>query len=100
MIDPKFLAYLEGPEYQYFNVKEIEGRGICGLLRMVFTVGLVYGIDEVGYTGRYCYPTRIDAIDAINKWDGKEDPPGDWIKHKGYREYRNPNNVKNQVYEG
>lgn len=90
MINPELQAYLEGPECGYFDLKEIEDRGICGLLRMAFTIGLFYSIDEVGYVGRYCYPNLREAKDAINEWDGKKDPPGPWIKHKGSIEYRNP----------
>lgn len=57
----------------YFELREIPGRGICGLQRMAFTVGLFYNIDQYTYEGRY-------------------DPSGPWIKHKGYmKEYSNPN---------
>jgi hypothetical protein len=82
-------AYLE--EQGYFGVKEISGRGICGLMRFAFTVGLCYGLDETGYVGRYCYSELLDAKTALRDWDGIGDPPGPWIKHKGYVEYSNPN---------
>jgi hypothetical protein len=67
----------------YYEIREIPGRGICGLQRFIFTTGLVIGMDEIGYQGRYCYSTENEALDAINSWDGTGDPPGLWIKYKG-----------------
>lgn len=75
----------------YFNIRNIPGRGICGLFRFIFTVGLCYGINEHGYIRRYCYSNLVDAISALEKWDGDNDPGGNWIKHKGNFEYKNPN---------
>lgn len=78
----------------YFEVREINGK-TCALLRMMFTVGLVYGIDEIGYEGRYCYERLADAKEALNTWDGQGEPTGPWIKHKGYKgDYSNPNTHK------
>lgn len=75
----------------YFEVREITGRGYCGLSRMLFTVGLFYSMDEGGYEGRYCYPDLRSATDAIREWDGMNTPPGPWIKHKGLSgEFGNP----------
>lgn len=64
-------------------------RGLCGIQRMAFTTGLFYGYDHIGYVGRYCYQTKAEAVDALVNWDGKQDPGGDWIKHKGKCEYAN-----------
>lgn len=76
----------------YSDLKYIEGRGICGVRRFMFTTGLVYGIDDYGYAGRYCYTHNFDARKALRDWDGVGDPGDDqWIKHKGgIGEYRNP----------
>lgn len=75
----------------YFNLKEIEGRGVCGLLRFMFTVGLCYGLSENEYNGRYCYSNLSDAKEALDNWDGVGDPKDVlWIKHKGIAgEYSN-----------
>ena len=67
----------------YFDLKVIPGKGICGLLRMIFTVGLVIGITDYGYYGRYCYKHLSDAKEALKNWDGNGDPEGPWIKYKG-----------------
>ena len=77
----------------YYNVKEIPGRGLCGLREFITTIGLVEGLTESGYSGRYCYPkNRIYVtIVALETWDGKDDPIGNWLVYKGERgEYRNP----------
>lgn len=83
--------FLEGEGY--YQLRKIEGRGLCGLLPFIYTVAIVYGIDSIGYKGRYCYPRENanDLVLAYTIWDGKEDPIGNWIKHKGYTEYTNPN---------
>jgi hypothetical protein len=76
----------------YFDVVQIPERGYCGLIFMMFTVGLAWNIDKVGYSGRYCYPNLLEARVALKEWDGKGDPSGNWIKYKGRGgERSNPN---------
>lgn len=82
-------------EHGYSNTVTVPHRGRCGLRRMAFTVGLFYGIDDIGYKGRYCFHSYKEAAEALVEWSGTGDPPGNWIKHKGYREYRNPNYKEN-----
>lgn len=74
----------------YYHIREVPGKGLCGIARMVFTSGLCYGLNEESYVGRYCYEHFDDALKALEEWDGNGDPPGDWIKHKGKVEYSNP----------
>lgn len=81
-------------EEGYFNIEKIEGRGLCGLFRFIYTTGLCYGLNEYGYEGRYCFESTADAEASLKEWDGNGDPSGDWIKHKGEKgEYSNPNNI-------
>lgn len=82
-------------EQGYMPLREVEGRGLCGIRRMLYTVGLFYGLTNDSYEGRYCYETFAEAVIGLFTWDGKSDPDGDWIKHKGQiGEYSNPNYVK------
>jgi hypothetical protein len=68
-----------------------DGRWI-GLYRMMYTVGLFVGLDEYGYSHRYCYDTYSEAKEDVLLWDGKNDPPGNWIKRKGLgTDLSNPN---------
>lgn len=67
----------------YQNVRMVPGRGVCGSQEFMFTGGLVYGLHEAGYVGRYCYGTMGEANEALAAWDGIGDPPGAWIKLKG-----------------
>jgi hypothetical protein len=67
----------------YFELRHIDGVGWCGLYRFAFTVGLVTGMNEYGYVGRYCYENLSDAKEALKEWNGKNDPSGPWIKYKG-----------------
>lgn len=81
-------------EQGYSDIREIGDRGLCGLFRFVFTTGLVYGLDDWGYNGRFCFENMADAKEALDNWDGINDPSGDWIKHKGKKgEYSNPNKI-------
>lgn len=89
MINPVLKNKLE--QEGYTQICEKEGRGICGIYRFVFTTGLVYGMDETGYAGRWCFETMCEATSELEKWNGIGDPGGEWIKHKGKSgEYRNP----------
>lgn len=83
-------------ENGYYNLRIVPGRGICGLMEFVYTIGLCEGLDEMGYQGRWCYDKKdiLQSVIAITIWDGLNDPVGDWIKYKGYRgEYGNPKKV-------
>lgn len=100
MIKEEFSQTLEA--MGYLIPLEIPGRGVCAIMRQLFTVAIVYGIDEHGFEGRYCYPSMQQAIfafsDWIYDWDGIGDPPGDWIKHKGRAgEWGNPNYQKSNL---
>lgn len=94
MTDNEFLEQMLPAltDMGYHQLKVIPGRGICGILPFAFTTAIVYGIDDIGYKGRYCYSHQHVEIlvAAYHIWDGKEDPVGPWIKHKGYIEYSNP----------
>ena len=76
----KYLKKEEG----YEVLLEVPNKGLCGIMRYMFTWGLVYGIQKQVYEGRYCYPSYEDAILALAMWKGEGDPEDDkWIKHKG-----------------
>jgi hypothetical protein len=67
----------------YMSLRVIPNKGICGLLRLAYTMGLVVGIDETGYYGRYCYPEAHQAVIGLLTWNGEGDPSGEWLKWKG-----------------
>jgi hypothetical protein len=84
----------------YYDIRYIEGRGLCGLREFLFTFGLCYGLEENSYAGRYCYPkdssslfgSAFVCVVALQTWDGKGDPVGNWVKHTGSEgEWSNPN---------
>lgn len=81
VLDLQALTIIEGT---FTCMRQVPGYGLCGLGRMVFTVGVVWGIDEDEcYVGRWCYHSYAEAKEALSLWDGKGDPPGEWIKYKG-----------------
>ena len=55
----------------------------CALLPFNFTWGLVVGLTADCYERRYCFEHQVEASKALKEWDGKEHPPGQWIKAKG-----------------
>ncbi|MDM0110220.1 hypothetical protein QTH97_35385 [Variovorax sp. J22R24] len=66
----------------YTDLRVIEGVQ-CAVRRFNFTTAIVVDIDPVGYQRRYCYEHGADARAALAAWDGREHPPGPWIKCKG-----------------
>lgn len=56
----------------------------AGVKHLCFTAGLFVGLNPYGYEWRYCYPNMMDAVNALEAWDGSGDPPGPWIKIKGH----------------
>jgi len=97
-LTPELAVQLEADGYR--SLKEIPGKGICGLQAFVYTIGLMTGLDETGYYERFCYPHvhGVKALMALIEWDvntpESEDMPDDkyWVKRKGQRgECGNPN---------
>ncbi len=80
----------------YKELKVIPGRGVCGLMGFMYTVGLVWGLDRYSYKGRWCYPREFapQAVIALRIWNGEGDPLFNWIKYKGNTEYSNPNFIE------
>lgn len=95
----ELIDYLKTEGYDY--IYNIQGKGICGIYRFAFTWGLVVGMTEAGYKGRYCYSDVKDALNALIVWitqsEKQQTVVGDpddehWIKYKGNTEYHNPKN--------
>jgi len=68
----------------YYNLRVLPNGVVIGLYDFIFTVGLCYGLDETGYSGRYCYPkeNKGDAVIAVLTWNGLGQPSGQWVAHK------------------
>lgn len=61
-------------EYEYFQIRYVEGWGWCGLQRFIFTVGVCHGLDNIGRKGRFCFHTLGDALAFYEEWDGSKLP--------------------------
>lgn len=73
-----------GADLGYKDLRIVPNQGLCAIESFIFTHAIVVGIDELGYSRRYCYHRRIEAVRALQKWDGEsEEPDGPWIKCKG-----------------
>lgn len=86
-IDPDIAAMLRNEGYAYLRLMP-DGH-IAGVKKYLFTFGICTRLDWSGYADRWCYESQSDAIVALAMWDGIEDPPGPWIKHKGLAADRN-----------
>lgn len=76
----ELLKFLE--QQGYTDLREVNGV-LCGLQQMNFTYGLIVKLTWFGYSHRYCYEHKEDALEALNSWDGSGHPAGPWIKMKG-----------------
>ena len=54
---------------EYENVREIDGV-VYGIRRFMYTVGVCGGIDETGYSGRFCFSSHMNATLFLMNWDG------------------------------
>lgn len=69
--------------YEYYSGRLIDGK-LVALYDFAFTVGIVVGIDSVGYERRYCYSSKDAAEQALSVYQNtNEHPSGEWIKCKG-----------------
>lgn len=97
--DAELQAFINANGKDYALIRRVPGNGICGLQRMIFTVGLFYGMDMWNIGGRYCYHTLAEAVHALATWDGTGDAPGNWIKRFGDKgEMLNPNYESDSSY--
>lgn len=54
----------------YRSLRNIDGM-LCGIMGQVYTVGVFYGIDEIGNNeGRICFDTYQNAELFLQDWDG------------------------------
>ena len=79
---PKQLTVEEANKLGYAPARILPSGECAGVSKMLFTVGLLVGLSDV-YRTRFCYPTFVDACEALYAWDGEGDPPGPWVKEKG-----------------
>lgn len=83
-MDIELNKFLE--EQGYTDLIELNGE-LCGIMKFLFTTGLIVGLTRYGYRVRFCYEFTNEARVALERWDGVHYPPGNWIKAKGTDEY-------------
>lgn len=86
--DLTIVAALKREGYQ--GVRQLPNGEWVGVFPFLYTAGLCVGLTPWGYRTRYCYESRSEAHMVALIWDGTGDPPGNWVKRKGDREYLNP----------
>lgn len=83
----------------YKPARGLESGELAGVMDMTFTCGLFVGLGDFFYRTRFCYRSRKEAEAALAVWTGQGNPPGNWIKEKGWNkelgrnvDRTNPNN--------
>ena len=71
--------------YGYYSIHKVETGPYkdqyIALNRFMYTVGLLVGINDIGYVKRFCYEHNIDAMAGIQEILSGKEPTG-WIKVK------------------
>lgn len=73
----------------YFPVKQLPNGKWAGVMEMRYTAGLFVGLDKTGYSTRFCFTSWVEAVQALEEWDGTGLPPGFWTVQK-LEEVTNP----------
>lgn len=58
----------------YSDLKLVGDRGVCGIIRFMYTVGVCYGMDATGREGRFCFDTMQNAQLFLKDWNGITEP--------------------------
>ena len=67
----------------YTHIRKLPDGTRVAIRKMLYTYGLFVGLDLMGYSHRYCYETKEEAVADLEIWNGEGHPPGLWIKCKG-----------------
>ena len=70
------------PLTEYWPCKRLPSGEWAGVRDLMYTSAIFIGVDPIGYSERFCYATRAEAMIALGEWSGEGDPPGDWIVQK------------------
>lgn len=86
MAKPKYPSEEWFSDNGYLFPKRLPDGRYQAIYNFLFTVAIIIIEDQYRPAGRWCYENFIDALDAHNAfiWDGQSDPPGAWIKAKGF----------------
>jgi hypothetical protein len=75
----------------YLRPRRLESGVWLAIQKQLFTTGLFYIKDRLGYEKMYHYDKMSDAVNALLTWDGEGDPPRNWIVEKSINgDRRNP----------
>lgn len=80
----------ESVKAEYTFMRYIDGRGWCGVHRLLYHWTVHIGIDHTGYEDRFCFADEGKARRSLERWDGAGDMPGDWHKHPATGRRRDP----------
>lgn len=67
-------------ENGYLDPKEFPDGSVAVLHPLMFTVAILYDLNEYGYGDRWCFSSYEKAKNALDNWDGEGEPQG-WHRH-------------------
>ena len=101
MEENALIKYLEADGF--YSIKRLATGELAGLMKYMFTTGIVVGLNEYGYRIRFCYPEEEKANEAFASYSGDSFPDdANWVKAKGrnidssYVDNLNPKWVSNK----
>lgn len=75
----------------YAPLRELPTGELAGVMGMCHGARLAAGLDGEGCRAGYVYRSREAAEAALAAWDGRDDPPGEWlIRTQGLNGWANP----------
>lgn len=67
-LDP--MLVLELVRNGYSDLRLVPKFGVCGIIRMMYTTGVCYGLTETGIKGRWCFDSMQNAQLFLRDFDG------------------------------
>jgi hypothetical protein len=66
----------------YMDYREFANGNDACITPLMFTCAILSGIEDWGYTDRWCYESYEKARAALYAWNGEGEPQG-WHRHPG-----------------
>lgn len=74
------IEFLHGQGYR--EMRRLPTGELAGIMKMIYTTGLMVGLTWESVRTRFCFETTDEALRSLEAWDGRGFPPGWWIKQK------------------
>lgn len=70
-----------GSEYP-MGIRRLPDGSIAAMYKLLYTTGLVLGVDRYGYSRRFCFACPVLALEAFEALVSEDDVPQGWIARR------------------